>query len=159
MAPPRIDIACTCVSSVPISSAVSMPSREIISSVNRNTPTQAAVPVFSVDSRRWPSISLLIFFAVRHMCTVSDATDTAATMARMPSHNAWFDACWNRYAAPMLSSTDNADAPVHGGNQLAPAALAQIREADGDDEERLEPLAQRDHECLQHAEMPGVSGN
>ena len=83
-----------------------MPSREIISSVKRKTPIQAAVPVFSVDSRRWPSISLLIFFAVRHMWTVSVATETAATSARMPSHNAWFEACWNRYAAPTLRSTD-----------------------------------------------------
>ena len=47
-----------------------MPSREIISSVKRNTPSHAALPVFSADVRRWPSISLLIFFAVRHMCTV-----------------------------------------------------------------------------------------
>ena len=43
---------------------------------------------------------------------------------------------------------------MHGGNQFTPPALAQVSEADGDDEERFESLAQRDHECLQHARMP-----
>ena len=83
-----------------------MPSREIINRVKRNTPIHAAVPVFAVDSRRWPSISLLIFLAVRHMCTVSVATDTAAARASTPSQSAWLAACWNKYAAPTLSNTD-----------------------------------------------------
>jgi hypothetical protein len=38
----------------------------------------------------------LIFFAVRHMCTVSVATETAAASASTPSQSAWFDACWNK---------------------------------------------------------------
>ena len=44
----------------------------------------------------------------------------------------------------------NGDAPLHGRHQMPAAALAQIREADGDDEEGLEAFAKRDDECLQH---------
>ncbi len=83
-----IDAACTCASSVPISSAVSIPSLEIISNVNRNTPAHAPLPVLPADARNWPSMSDLILLAVRHMCTVSEATDMAATIARIPSHSA-----------------------------------------------------------------------
>ena len=49
--------------SVPMSSAVSIPSRVIISSVNRNTPANAAPPLFSVELCRCPSMSRLIRFA------------------------------------------------------------------------------------------------
>jgi hypothetical protein len=83
-------------SSVPISSAVSIPSRVIISSVNRNTPAKAEAPVFIALLERCPSMSLLIRRAVRHMWMVSEATDTAAITASRPSHNAWFEARWNR---------------------------------------------------------------
>ena len=81
---------CTWNSSVPMSSAVSMPSRVIISSVKANTPMNAAAPCFIVDPWRCPSISLLIRRDVRHMWTVSDATEMAAAMASTPSHSAWF---------------------------------------------------------------------
>ena len=39
---------------MPISSAVSIPSRVIISSVNRNTPANADAPVFSASTREMP---------------------------------------------------------------------------------------------------------
>ncbi len=52
--------------------------------------------------------------------------------------------------APMLKSTDSADAPVNGGNELMSPALAQVREADGDDEKGLEPFPEGDDERLQH---------
>ena len=42
------------------------------------------------------------------MWTMSDATSTAATSARTPSHSAWFDARWNSIAAPMLSEHESA---------------------------------------------------
>ena len=44
-----------------------------------------------------------------------------------------------------------ADAPVHRGDQLAAAALAEVGQADGDDQERLEAFPESDDECLQHA--------
>ena len=50
----------------------------------------------------------------------------------------------------MLISNGQHDAPVHGGNQFAPAALAEVGEADGDDEEGFEPFPERDDERLQH---------
>ena len=56
-------------------------------------------------------MSVLIRRAVRHMCTVSDATDTAATSASTPSQSAWFEARWNRYAAPMLMNERERDRP------------------------------------------------
>ena len=51
-----------------------MPSREIISSVKRNTPSHAALPILAAEVRRCPSISLLIFFAVRHMIGIGRLT-------------------------------------------------------------------------------------
>src|ERR1700682_3303062 len=42
------------------------------------------------------------------------------------------------------------DAPANRRDQLQPAALPQIREADGDDEEGFEPFAERDDERLVH---------
>ena len=71
-----------------MSSAVSMPSRVIISSVNRKTPMNAARPVFIVELKRLLSMSFLMRRAVRHMWTVSDATETAAATQRTASHSA-----------------------------------------------------------------------
>jgi hypothetical protein len=42
------------------------------------------------------------------------------------------------------------DAPVDGLGQLAPAALSEIREADGDNQKRFESFAESDDERLQH---------
>ena len=39
---------------------------------------------------------------------------------------------------------------MHGGNELTAAALAEVGQADGDDEERLEAFAESDHKRLQH---------
>ena len=137
-------------SSVPISSAVSMPSRVIISSVNRNTPMKADVPVFSADAREVPfDVALDAPRGAPHV-DGQRRHRTAATSASTPSQSAWFEARWNRYAAPMLMQHRERDAPVHGGHQLAPPALAQIREADGDDEKGFEPFAKGDDERLQH---------
>ena len=52
----------------------------------------------------------------------------------------------------MLMRTDRRDAPVHGRHELVAAALPQVREADGDDEEGLEPFPKRDDEGLEHGE-------
>ena len=89
------------------------------------------------------------------MCTVSVATETAAAIASTPSQSAWFDACWNRYAAPMLSSTDRPMPQCTAEINSRAAALAQKGEADGDDEEGLEAFPEGDHECLQHAMCAG----
>ena len=50
----------------------------------------------------------------------------------------------------MLMKTRERDPPVHGRDQLAPPALAQVRKADRDDEEGFEPFTKRDDERLQH---------
>ena len=65
-----------------------MPSRVIIRSVNRKTPANAALPLFIAEVCRRPSMSFLMRLAVRHMWTVSDATDTAAASASRPSQSA-----------------------------------------------------------------------
>ena len=130
-----------------------MPSREIISRVNRNTPSHAAVPVFSVDVRRCPSISPLIFRAVRHMCTVNVATDAAAVSASTPSHKRLVRRALEQVGGADAQQHRHADAHMHGRNQFSAVALAQIGQADGDDEKRLEALAERDHECLQHTKL------
>ena len=64
--------------------------------------------------------------AVRHMCTVSEATDTAAMMASSPSQSEWFEARWNREGGADADEERERDAPVHRRDQLAPSALAQI---------------------------------
>ena len=71
-----------------LSFATADETRVIINSVKTKTPTNAAAPVLAVDVARRPSISAFIRRPARHMCTVSDATSTAATTARTPSHSA-----------------------------------------------------------------------
>jgi len=43
---------------------------------------------------------------------------------------------------------------AHCRNEMPTAALAEERETDGDDEEGLEALPERDDECLQHDGRP-----
>ena len=63
-----------------------MPSRLIISSVNRNTPDKRAERRSAAPwTCRCCSISPFMRRPARHMWTVSDVTDTAATMASGPS--------------------------------------------------------------------------
>ena len=50
----------------------------------------------------------------------------------------------------MLRSNRRRDAPVHRRNQLGPLALAQIGEADGNNQEGFEPFAEGDDKRLQH---------
>ena len=86
----------------------------------------------------------------RHMCTVSEATSTAATMARMPSHRAWFRARRQQDPGADAEQDGDADAPVNRGNQLPAAGFPEVGEADGNDQEGLEALTQRDDERLNH---------
>ena len=65
-----------------------MPSRVIISSVNRNTPANAAAPRLQRRGLQMPFDVALDALRVRHMWTVSDATEIAATIASTPSHRA-----------------------------------------------------------------------
>ena len=44
------------------------------------------------STRRWPSISPFIRRPVRHMWTVREATETAATSASGPSSHSWLAA-------------------------------------------------------------------
>src|SRR3954447_16268811 len=81
----RFGVWCSCISS----SAVSTPSRLIIRSVNRNTPVNAAAPGRAVDSFSRPSISPFMRRPVRHMWTIIQATETAATSASGPSSHSW----------------------------------------------------------------------
>ena len=50
----------------------------------------------------------------------------------------------------MLTTIGNADAPMHGRDELRASGLAQIGEADGDDEKGLEPFPQGDDKGLEH---------
>ena len=88
------------------------------------------------------------------MWTMSEPTSTAAISASTPSHSAWFEARWNSTAAPMLTRIESRDAPVHGWDQLSPPALAQVGQADGDDQEGFEPFAQGDDERLAALRSP-----
>ncbi len=88
--------------------------------------------------------------AVRHMWTVSDATEMAAAIARMPSHSAWLAARAKRNAAPMLMATASAMPQWTAGTSSRRPLFLQIGEADGDDEEGFEAFAERDDERLNH---------
>ena len=96
-----------------------MPSRVIIIRVKKNTPKKAARPTLTDVTARRPSISCFIRFPARHMCTVSDATRTAAVMARRPSHRAWLFACAKRRPAATLRTTD-ATIPMDGRQEGVP---------------------------------------
>ena len=86
----------------------------------------------------------------RHMCTVSEATSTAATSARTPSHSAWFAAFASSTPAPMLSRIEATMPQCTAGISAARPVFLQVGEADGDDQERFEPFTQGHDECLQH---------
>ena len=116
-APPMICGDCTVNSSAFISSAVSIPSRVIISSVNMNTPKNAAAPVFTDDASSLPSMWRFMCRPARHMCTVSDATSTAATRARTPSQSAWLAALASSTPAPMLRTIEATMPQRTAGNQ------------------------------------------
>ena len=85
------------------------------------------MPALSDEISSLPSISRFMCRPARHMCTVSDATRTAATSASTPSHNAWFVACDSRTPAPMLSSDRGDDAPVDRGDERASGPSSEGR--------------------------------
>ena len=61
-------------------------------------------------------------------------------------------------ACPDAQGDGGRDAPVDGRDQRAPARLAQVREADGDNEERFEPFPESDDEGLQHESPQSLVG-
>ena len=61
-----------------------MPSRLIIRTVNRNTPSKGPEPARWLEVRSRPSMSPFMCRPARHMWTVIEATETAATMASGP---------------------------------------------------------------------------
>ncbi len=87
---------------------------------------------------------------VRHMWMVSVATSTAAMIASSPSHSAWFAARWRSQPATTLTHDRRDHAPVHRRRQRGASGLAQVGEADRDDQEGLEAFAQGDDGGLQH---------
>ena len=105
-----------------MSIAVSIPSRVIISSVKRNTPANASAPVFSADCSRWSSMSRLMRFACRHMCTMSDANEHRSDEREHAFPQRLVRCALEQYARADAQTTD-ADAPVHGGDQPMPPLL------------------------------------
>ena len=132
-----------------------MPSRVIISSVKQEHADERRAAGLQRRGSRWPSISLLIRLPARHMCTVSEATESAATSASTPSQSAWLVAARSRTPAPMLSDHRERDAPVDRGNQRAAPGLLEVGQADGDDQEGFEPFAEGDDERLKHGSRTG----
>ena len=59
---------------------------------------------------------------------------------------------------PAIDAEDDRDAnaPVHGRNEMTAAALPEKCETDGNDEKGFEPFAERDDECLEHESRPKV---
>ena len=95
-----------------MSSAVSMPSRVIISSVNAKTPSKGRGPARSERLVEHAFDVALDAAACRHMWTVSDATSTAAVIASSPSHSAWLRAM-EEHARRDAQQRSTRDAPVH----------------------------------------------
>ena len=132
-----------------ISSAVSIPSRVIISSVKPNTPRNAARPILSDDASRRPSISRLHPLArAPHVHRQRrDEHGGDERRGRLPRATD----CWPARAGQPGADAErdrDGDAPVHGGQQRAPAGLLQVGQADRDDQKGLEPFPQRDDERL-----------
>jgi len=61
-------------------------------------------------------------------------------------------------AGPEAGEHGDGGAEVHGAGEGLPAGAPQVREDERDDEERLDPLAQRDRKTLPHGcgLLPGV---
>ena len=78
----------------------------IINTVKPNTPRNAVAPSPAATVSTCPSMSFLMVFEARHMCTIIQVTRPAATRARMPSHSAAFDARARSTPAMMLTITD-----------------------------------------------------
>ena len=97
--------------------AVSMPSRPIIRSVNRNTP-QKAVPPPAVEASMCSRMCCAMCLPWRIMCTVQPSTSTIARSASTPSQNG--------VIAPIFASTmpSKIEAPTA---TTVPARSARIR--------------------------------
>ncbi len=84
------------------------------------------------------------------MCTVSDATDTAAAEREHPFPQRLISRLIEQPSGPDAQHNRRGDAPMHRRNQLGPLALAQIGEADRNNQEGFEPFAKGDDKRLQH---------
>ena len=84
------------------------------------------------------------------MCTVSDATETAAASASNAFPQRLISRLIEQPSRADAQHDRSADAPMHRGNQLGPLALAEIGKADGNDQEGFEPFAKGDDKRLQH---------
>ena len=110
---------------------------------------EAAEPVFTDEAASLPSMSCFMCRPARHMWTVRDATSRAATIARIPSHSAWFRGLGEQQAGADAEE-DQTPMPQWMAGIAPPPRFPEIREADGDDQESFDPFPERDHECLQH---------
>ena len=94
-----------------------MPSRVIIRTVKPKTPRNAARPTLTDDASSRPSISRFIRFPARHMCTVSDATSTAAVNREDAFPERLVVGLGEQEAGPDAQQDRHADAPVDRGEQ------------------------------------------
>ena len=138
------------------SSAVSIPSRPIISSVNRKTPSNArrAGP-HRCSTAGGSSISPFIRRPVRHMWTVTRCTGAGRHERKGPFEPFLVGGVVEQVAAGRADHDGGDDAPVDGRARSRAPALAQVGQADGDDQEGFEPFAEGDDERLQHVGFHG----
>ena len=71
-------------------------------------------------------------------------------MASGPSQSDWLAARLKRRRRPTLMEQGQTDAPAHRAHQFPASALAQIGEADRDDQKGFEAFAEGDDERLNH---------
>ncbi len=143
----RSAVAFSCISS----SAVSIPSRLIIRSVNRNTPMNAAVPGFTLDCFRCVSMSPFIARPLRHMCTTIQVTGRAGGDDRQRSVEPFLvEGSREPDAADSADRDRDADAPIDRRRERRAAGFTEVREADRDDQEGFESFAEGDDERLEH---------
>jgi hypothetical protein len=96
-------------------------------------------------------MSFLIRLAVRHMCSVSDATDAAASATALP----------RGLVSRTLKQIRRADAqengqhaPSHRGARARACRSCEVGKADRHDEKRFEAFPQSDDESWQHDSEP-----
>ena len=134
--------------SVPISSAVSMPSRVIISTVNRNTPANAFAP--SLQRRRFETrldVPLQPLAVPPHVHDQRRDEHRGGQREHAFPERLVAARAETAIAAPMLIRIDTPMPQCTAGHQLLASGLPQIGQRNRDDEEGFEPFAQGDDEA------------
>ena len=134
-----------------------MPSRVIISSVNMNTPRNAAPPGLLGGSLE-PALDVPLHIAAGPPHVDRQRGDEDGGDQREHTFpERLIRGLGKEQPGANAEQNGGHDSPVHRGDESSAAGLLEVGKADGDDQEGFEPFTQGHDECLQHG--PLIRGN